>query len=245
MNKKELYVKDINGGTQIISIPNNEPLKVYDLKKMINKDEPYMLRLLHNNQELDDDNFLNETHIQNGDNIYYLMKLNREVEILLEIKRKMNIPFNWSRDQELSEWKGIVINHENNVKFKVSKLVLYNLELTGEIPTEIGKLVNLEYLILPLNKLTGEIPTEIGKLCNLKWLHLNYNRLTGKIPTEIGKLSNLVDLIMFCNDLTGEIPKEIGELCNLKQAVVDNNLLIGENPTEIVKLMNLENTKFT
>ena len=38
------------------------------------------------------------------------------------------------------------------------------------------------------NQLTGEIPKEIGKLINLKGLYLKNNHLTGEIPKEIGKL---------------------------------------------------------
>ena len=69
-------------------------ITVYDLKKLIFNDEPYMLRLLWEKEELNDEQFLNQTNIKNGGTIYYLIKLNREVEILLEIKRKMNINLN-------------------------------------------------------------------------------------------------------------------------------------------------------
>ena len=161
MNKKQFYVNGITGDTQVISIPNNDPLTIYDLKKMINEDEPYMLRLLHKNQELEDERFLNETQLQNGDTIYFMMKLNREVEILLEIKKKMNIQLNWRRDLDLSEWEHIVIDNESDSKFKVTSLNLFLMNLTGEIPIEIGKLTKLICLCLNNNQLTGEIPREI------------------------------------------------------------------------------------
>ena len=38
------------------------------------------------------------------------------------------------------------------------------------------------------NQLTGEIPKEIGKLINLKYLYLNNNQLTGEIPKEIQEM---------------------------------------------------------
>ena len=88
MNKYEVYVKGITGDTKTIQISNHNPITVYDLKKLINGDEPYMLRLLHNGEELDDEQFLNQVE---SDTFYYLMKLNKEVELLLEIKRKMNL----------------------------------------------------------------------------------------------------------------------------------------------------------
>ena len=139
MSKLELHVKGITGDTTLIKCSND--IIVYDLKKLISNDEPYMLRLLCDNTELNDEQFLNQTNIENGGTIYYLIKLNREVEILLEVKRKMNINLNWSRNLKLSEWEHIEINNESDSKFKVTTLYLEYLELTGEIPKEIGKLI--------------------------------------------------------------------------------------------------------
>ena len=59
--------------------------------------------------------------------------------------------------------------------------------ISGEIPSEIGALINLEYLNLSSNDLTGEIPDEIGNLVNLEYLILSGNELTGSIPLEIMK----------------------------------------------------------
>jgi len=238
MSKLQLHVKGISGDTTVINC--SDDITVYDLKKLISNDEPYMLRLLCDNTELNDEQFLNQTNIINGGTIYYLIKLSREIEILLEIKRKMNIDLNWSRNIELSEWERIEINNESDSKFKVTKINLYNLELTGEIPKEIGKLTNLQHLILDNNQLTGEIPKEIVKLVNLRYLSLINNQLTGKIPKEIGKLINLQQLYLYNNQLTGEIPKEIGKLINLRTLWLNNNQLTGEIPKEIGKLINLQ-----
>ena len=46
-------------------------------------------------------------------------------------------------------------------------LDLSNSGLTGEIPSEIGNLINLISLKLYNNQLTGEIPSEIENLINL------------------------------------------------------------------------------
>ena len=248
MSKLELHVKGITGDTTLIKC--SDDIIVYDLKKLISNDEPYMLILLCDSTELNDEQFLNQTNIENGGTIYYLIKLNREVEILLEIKRKMNINLNWNRNIELSEWRGIEINNENDSKFKAINLNLSNDELTGEIPKEIGKLINLRGLYLNNNQLTGEIPKEIGKLTNLQDLYLNNNKLTGEIPKEIGKLINLQWLYLYNNKLTGEIPKEIGKLINLQHLYLNDNKLTGEIPKEIGKLTNLKhlylyNNKFT
>ena len=46
------------------------------------------------------------------------------------------------------------------------------------------------------NTLTGTIPTELAKLINLRTLSLNNNKLTGTIPTELAKLINLNSLFL-------------------------------------------------
>jgi Leucine-rich repeat (LRR) protein len=71
--------------------------------------------------------------------------------------------------------------------------------------------VNLTVLDLLSNSLTGEIPPEIGNLLDLNYLGLSLNQLTGEIPSWIGDLPNLIDLSLHSNQLAGEIPIEI---CN-------------------------------
>jgi hypothetical protein len=46
---------------------------------------------------------------------------------------------------------------------------LFNNELRGPIPSQIGTLVNLEFLFLHFNDLTGPMPEEI---CNLRRVSL-------------------------------------------------------------------------
>ena len=69
---------------------------------------------------------------------------------------------NWLTDKPLSEWYGIEIHEKSNSKFIIRKINLRWNNLKGEIPKEIGKLINLQDLYLYSNKLTGEIPKEIG-----------------------------------------------------------------------------------
>ena len=61
-------------------------------------------------------------------------------------------------------------------------LHLFDNELTGEIPAELGNLARLEWLRLDGNGLTGRIPAELGDLDNLKALRLSGNRLGGCLP---------------------------------------------------------------
>ena len=67
---------------------------------------------------------------------------------------------------EVTLW-GVVYSVEDT-----DTLNLYNNDLTGPIPPEIGNLTNLTYLNLGVNKLTGNIPSEIGNLTYLSVLYL-------------------------------------------------------------------------
>jgi len=243
MNQITLHVYNITG--ELITVKCDNTITIKDLKEIIGERigdncKHYYFSLISNNLELDDNAYCN-TILKDNSKLFYMMRLNLEREILLEIKQKMGFNLNWNRNIELSQWDGIQI-HDNNSKFKVKHLYLNYLDLTGKIPTEIGQLgqlVNLNCVSLYRSKLTGKIPTEIGQLVNLNALYLDHNKLTGKIPTKIVKLVNLNYLSLFDNNLTGKIPTEIGQLVNLNYLCFYDNNLTGKIPTEIGQLVNL------
>ena len=111
--------------------------------------------------------------------------------------------------------------------------------LTGEIPPEIGNLVNLIYLSLKENQLTGGIPPEVGNLTNLTNLDFGGNQLTGIIQPEISYLTNLTILDLAGNQLMESIPPEIGNLTNLNELELGGNQITGEIPPEIGNLVSL------
>ena len=94
---------------------------------------------------------------------------------------------NWKTDKPLSEWYGVSTNESG----QVTRLSLYNNDLSGQIPPELGQLENLKGLWLYNNKLSGQIPPELGQLQNLIGLRLWDNDLSGQIPVELSKLTNL------------------------------------------------------
>ena len=86
-------------------------------------------------------------------------------------------------------------------------LRLSDNELTGEIPSGLGALPNLQHLYLSGNRLTGVIPSVLGDLPKLQRLYLSDNRLTGTIPSELGNLGELEAVRLGgSNALTGCIP---------------------------------------
>ena len=172
-----------------------------------------------------------------------------DCEALLAARDKLagGVYLNWGVDNwgvdigpgfegELS-WIGVSVG---GTPLRVTGLSLRGIYLQGEIPSEIGKLTNLEYIDLYDNQLTGEIPAELGNLSNLKRLDLGSNYLTGEIPSELGNLSNLKRLNLGSNQLTGSIPSELGNLSSLDYLDLCGNLLVGEIPIEIGKLIDLE-----
>ena len=118
-------------------------------------------------------------------------------------------------------------------------LVLWGNNLSGGIPFEIGNLTYLEVLSLSWNNLSGEIPSEIGNLSNLKELYLHHNNFSEQIPLEIGNLIGLEYLELQDNNLSGEIPPQIGQLINLQTLILHENDLTGQIPPEIGSLVNL------
>jgi internalin A len=124
------------------------------------------------------------------------------------------------------------------------------LDLSGQdltaLPPEIGKLANLEKLILGqwdeeieewIGNELSELPSEIGQLRNLQFLNLSYNELS-KLPPEIGQLRNLESLDLSGNNLI-ELPLEIGQLKNLTYLNLLGNDL-SKLPPEIGQLRNLQ-----
>ena len=120
----------------------------------------------------------------------------------------------------------------------LTSLYLYNNQLDGPIPPQIGNLTNLRDLRLQDNRLSGPIPPQIGNLASLFILFLHRNQLNGSIPTEIGNLANLRYLTLFDNRLSGPIPPQIGDLAMI-YLYLHNNQLRGEIPTKIGDLTSL------
>ena len=142
---------------------------------------------------------------------------------------------NWKTSAPLGDWHGVTADAGG----RVTKLFLDENALTGPIPVELGRLVNLEWLSLAVNDLTGPIPVELGSLVNLERLFLNVNDLNGRIPVGLGSLANLEVLNLGGNALTGSIPAALGSLANLEVLNLDGNALTGPIPAALGSLANL------
>ncbi|KAL7529324.1 hypothetical protein ACHAXR_002902 [Thalassiosira sp. AJA248-18] len=80
------------------------------------------------------------------------------------------------------------------------------------------------------NELSGTIPTEIGRLWNLRTLYLGRNKIAGSIPTELGMIQKLSSLSLQWNDLSGTIPQyHLQNLKSLRALQLEGNEKLSGN----------------
>lgn len=94
------------------------------------------------------------------------------------------------------------------------------------------------YVQLSGNQLSGEVPLEIGNMLNFSMVHLGFNQFHGKFPPEIGRLP-LVVLNISQNNFSGEIPWQIGNLKCLLNLDLSYNNFSGSFPTSLNDLNDL------
>ena len=83
---------------------------------------------------------------------------------------------------------------------------LSSTKLKGRIPTALGKLTQLERLVLDSNSIYGTIPSALSTMSSLKALYLNKNSLIGTVPLALTKLTKLQVFNVNFNYMTGTLP---------------------------------------
>ncbi|KAL5711541.1 hypothetical protein ACHQM5_021983 [Ranunculus cassubicifolius] len=204
-----------------------------------------------------------------GAQITYPDEVKALQEIRRKLKDPMNNLKNWKKgDPCTSNWKGVVcfdasdtnetttesttengdaddVEEEeedpppNDGYLHVKELNLLNMNLSGTLSPQLGKLSHLKILDFMWNNISGTIPKEIGSIESLELLVLNGNQLTGPLPEELGFLSNLYRLQIDENNISGQIPKSFANLNETKHLHMNNNSLSGQIPPELSKLPKL------
>ncbi|HYG39637.1 MAG TPA: S8 family serine peptidase, partial [Cytophagales bacterium] len=135
----------------------------------------------------------------------------------------------------VKDWFGI-----ETFEGRVTNISLWNNNLYGSIPDEIGDLTELKNLALSFNQINGNLPAGIGNLQKLAVIDLTQNELRGEVPSQIGNCSDLYWLFLNNNKLEGALPEEIGNLGKLEWAFFDANKLSGALPASVKNCDNLE-----
>lgn len=114
----------------------------------------------------------------------------------------------------------------------MTKLNLSKNYLSGSIPSELFSISTLsEGLDIYYNQLTGHIPLQIGRLINLNSLNISHNQLSGEIPSSLGQCLHLESVHLEANFLQGSIPASLNNLRGISEMDLSQNNLSGEIPT--------------
>nr|ABN50914.1 polygalacturonase inhibiting protein [Raphanus sativus] len=144
---------------------------------------------------------------------------------LLKILKAMNI--SWVLEDDCCTWYSVDCDNAN----RVISLAISNIDVSGQIPPEVGDLSYLQTLVFrKLTNLTGQIPRTITKLKYLRSLRLSWTNLTGPVPGFLSELKNLQFVDLSFNDLTGSIPSSLSLLPNLLSLDLSRNKLTGSIP---------------
>ena len=130
-------------------------------------------------------------------------------------------------------------NSIGNFSTKLEKLYLGINQISGEIPVELGRLVGLTVLSMPLNQFDGIVPSTFRNFQNIQILDLSKNKLSGYIPPFIGNLSQLFTLALPSNMFHGNIPPSIGNCQKLQYLDLSDNKLSGTIPVEVFHIFYL------
>jgi LRR receptor-like serine/threonine-protein kinase FLS2 len=130
-------------------------------------------------------------------------------------------------------------------------------DITGSIPSTVGRLQNLQRFYVMNNSLHGSIPNEFCYLRSTGVIALSKNGISGSIapclggsfhskrpvsghPITIGVLQNLPNLSLSHKKLQGQIPVVFGELKGLEYLDLPYNNSSAMIPTSLKGLLHLE-----
>lgn len=102
--------------------------------------------------------------------------------------------------------------HDNKLEY----LDLDLTDLVGQLPHGFDRFVHLKFLSLAFNKdLTGELPSNIIEMTNLESLSLEDTGLMGTLPSTIGVMTSLKELNLGDTLLGGTFPQSMQNLTSL------------------------------
>lgn len=117
-------------------------------------------------------------------------------------------------------------------------LYLFSNEIKT-VESGLGKIPNLEKLVISNNLSLKYLPEDLGDLKSLEELNLSSNRIS-KLPKSIGQLSNLKSLDLSGNRIV-RLPENMGNLSQLNYLNLSHNQLVAlpESLAEIRQLQSI------
>lgn len=141
---------------------------------------------------------------------------------------------NWLTGSPVGDWYGVTVSEG-----RVTWLILYENNLTGDLPDEIGQLTGLTLLDLASNHLTGTIPESIGNLTELISLELYVNNLNSPLPATLTGCTALEQVLLYRNEMSGPFPEVLLDMPRLRRIELGSNNFAGPIPAAINQLTNL------
>ncbi|KAK0598193.1 hypothetical protein LWI29_032441 [Acer saccharum] len=87
--------------------------------------------------------------------------------------------------------------------------------LSGELPKELGNLIDMRSFAIGSNNFSGPLPSGLGNWTKLEQLYIDSSGVSGEIPSTFAKLQNLATVWASDTELTGRIPDFIGNWSKL------------------------------
>lgn len=129
---------------------------------------------------------------------------------------------------------------------KLAYLRLHNSQFLRHVPTELGSMRSLVMWdaagngSYASNQISGTLPTQIGRLSLTTRMANHHNELSGTLPTQIVNMSELLHFELQNNKMSGSIPDAFGGTSRLRHWDTFDNKLTGDLPASVGKLMSLE-----
>ncbi|KAL3611696.1 hypothetical protein D5086_002716, partial [Populus alba] len=105
----------------------------------------------------------------------------------------------------------------------LKNLDLWANYLSGTIPQEWAN-TKLEILSVAVNNLTGPLPSYLGRITTLRYLNIQNNMFSGTVPPELGNLTNLENIEIQAGGFSGPIPSNISLLTGITELRISNLL---------------------
>nr|XP_027082484.1 receptor kinase-like protein Xa21 [Coffea arabica] len=91
-------------------------------------------------------------------------------------------------------------------------LDLSHNSLSGSLPLEVGKLANIQQLVVSSNKFSGEVPSTLGDCSSMQYLDMQSNLFNGTLPPALASLKGIQFLDLSHNNFSGQIPRDINSI---------------------------------